>query len=219
MAPRPPAERPGDRRGRPAGTSARALEVIALNLFTEKGFQETTVEQIAAEAGVSRRSFFRYFESKTAILWRDFDQEVAALRSELARVPASVPLMEAIRLVAVMVNRYRTEDIPELRLRMNLISGVPALQASAALHYDSWEKAVSEFASTRLAQPPDSLYPMAIGRSTLAACRAAYDQWIANADSDLTAYLDAALSALAGGFDPQILRAKPSRTPTGESDS
>ena len=52
------------RRGRPPGTSRRALELIALRLFTEQGFEETTIDQIAAEAGISRRGFFRYFDSK-----------------------------------------------------------------------------------------------------------------------------------------------------------
>src|SRR5712691_9666645 len=49
------------RRGRPPGTSRRELELIALRLFTEQGFDNTTIEQIAAEAGVSKRTFFRYF--------------------------------------------------------------------------------------------------------------------------------------------------------------
>ncbi len=188
------------RRGRPPGTSARELELIALRLFTERGFEETTVEQIAAAAGVSRRTFFRYFDSKAAALWRAFDGEVRALRSAFGAVAADVPLMDAIREVVVGVNHYRAQDVPELRTRMNLIVGVPALAASAANHYDAWERAVSEFAARRLGQPADSLYPLAIGRSTLAACRAAYDRWLARADADLTLYLDAALRALAAGF-------------------
>ncbi|HEV3292759.1 MAG TPA: hypothetical protein VG123_27610, partial [Streptosporangiaceae bacterium] len=52
-----------------------------------------------------------------------------------------------------------------------------------------------------------SLYPLAVGRATLAACRAAYDRWSARADADLTFYLDAALAALAAGFDPDVIRA------------
>lgn len=193
------------RRGRPPGTSARELELIALRLFTEHGFEQTTVEQIAAAAGVSRRTFFRYYDTKADVLWHDFDNEVQALRAAFAKIPDKTPLMTAIRQAVVSVNRYRAEDIPELRTRMNLIGSVPALQASAAPHYDAWERAVSDYAATRLRQPPDSLYPLAIGRATLAACRAAYDAWISPADADLTVYLTQALSALAAGFSPQRL--------------
>jgi mycofactocin system transcriptional regulator len=187
-------------RGRPRGTSARALELIAMRLFTDRGFDATTVEEIAAAAGVSRRTFFRYFDSKAAVLWHEFDGEVDALRAAFAAVADDVATMTAIRHVVVAVNRYRAEDVGELRTRMHLIGSVPALQASAAPHYEAWERAVSEFAADRLAQPADSLYPLTIGRTTLAACRAAFDLWLINADADLTSYLDAALAALGDGF-------------------
>jgi TetR/AcrR family transcriptional regulator, regulator of mycofactocin system len=200
---------PAARRGRPPGTSARALELISLRLFTEHGFDDTTVERIAAAAGVSRRTFFRYFDSKADVLWHAFDGEVRRLRDAFAQVPAQVPMMEAIRQVVVGANRYRAEDVPELRTRMNLIGSVPALQASAAHHYDAWERAVSEFAAGRLGQPADSLYPLAVGRATLAVCRSAYDRWVERADADLTAYLDQALCALAAGFDAEGLAGRP----------
>ena len=142
------------RRGRPPGTSRRKLELIALRLFTEQGFDETLIEQIAAEAGVSRRTFFRYFSSKSGVLWGEFDAEVVAIRAALAAVPAEVPMMDAIREAVVAANHYRAEDVPELRARMNLIISVPALQASAAVRYDAWERAISDFAATRIGQPP-----------------------------------------------------------------
>jgi len=192
----------GGRRGRPPGTSARQLELISLRLFSRDGFEDTTVERIAAAAGVSKRTFFRYFESKADVLWHAFDGEVRSLRAAFAAVPPQVPMMVAIRQVVVGVNSYRAEDVPELRTRMSLISSVPALQASAAHHYDAWERAVAEFAAERLGQPADALYPMAVGRATLAVCRAAYDRWVDRADADLTVYLDEALRALAAGFDP-----------------
>lgn len=188
------------RRGRPPGTSARALEVIALRLFTDQGFESTTVEQIAAAAGVSGRTFFRYFESKTDVLWSEFDQEVAALRAELAASPPELSIMDAVHRAVLAVNHYRAEDVPELRARMNLISSAPDLIASAALHYDAWERAISEFAAERTGQPANSLFPLALGRVTLAACRSAYERWAEHADADLTHYLDATLHALAAGF-------------------
>jgi mycofactocin system transcriptional regulator len=197
----------GSRRGRPPGTSRRELELIALRLFTDQGFDSTTIEQIAAEAGVSKRTFFRYFSSKSGVLWSEFDSEVETIRVALAEVPATVPMMDAIRRAVVSANHYGPQDVPELRIRTNLIGCVPALQSSAALHYDAWERAISDFAATRIGQPADSLYPLAVGRATLAACRAAYDGWSARADADLTFYLDAALAALAAGFDPAAIRA------------
>ena len=134
------------------------------------------------------------------MLWGEFDAEVEAIRAALAEVPAEVPMMDAIRQAVVAASHYRAEDVPELRARMNLITSVPALQSSAVLRYEAWERAISDFAATRIGQPADSLYPIAIGRATLAVCHAAYNRWCARADADLTVYLDAAVGALAAGF-------------------
>src|SRR5580692_10643660 len=180
----------GGRRGRPPSTSRPALQGIALRLFADHGFENTTIEQIAAEAGVSERTFFRYFTTKASVLWTDFDTEVATIRAAL-----------------VAANHYHAEDVPEMRQRMSLIATEPGLSFGAAEHYADWERAVSEFAARRLGQPAESLYPLAIGRTVLAACRAAYDRWSDRADNDLPTYLDAALTALTAGFDPAGLRA------------
>jgi len=197
------------RRGRPPGTTRRELEVIALRLFAEQGFDETTVDQIATAAGINKRSFFRYFASKGSVLWSAFDDEVEALRSELAAASPQLPIMEAIRRAVVAVNHYRAEDVPELRMRMNLIGSSPGLYAGAAVHYDAWERVVAEFVGRRSGQPADSLLPLAVARTTLAACRAAYDRWVARADTALTVYIDAALSALSAGFTDSVLVAEP----------
>ena len=200
-----PAAETATRRGRPPGTSRRTLELIALRLFTEQGFDETPIEQIAAEAGVSRRTFFRYFDSKASVLWGEFDSEITVIREALAKVPDSVPMMDAIRQAVVAANHYQAEDVPELRARTNLIASAPSLQSSAAVRYDAWERVVSQFVASRTGHPAWSLYPLTVGRSTLAACRAAYERWSARADGDLTVYLGAALSALSAGFDTAAL--------------
>jgi mycofactocin system transcriptional regulator len=196
----------GGRRGRPRATSRRELQAIAVRLFAKQGFEATTIEQVAAEAGVSERTFFRYFTTKASVLWADFDTEVSAIRAALAIVPDEVPMMDAIRGAVVAANHYHADDVPEMRMRMQLIATVPALSFSAAEHYEAWERAISEFAGRRLGQPADSLYPLTIGRAALAACRAAYDRWSVRADDDLTIYLNAALTALAGGFAPDLIK-------------
>lgn len=205
------ADQAGARRGRPRSTSRRELRLIALRLFASRGFDNTTIEQIAAEAGVSERTFFRYFTTKASVLWTEFETEVEMIRSALAAVPDDMPLMDAVRGAVVAANHYQADDVPEMRMRMHLIATVPALSFSAAEHYEAWERAISEFAGRRLGQPADSLYPLTVGRTTLAACRAAYDRWSVRADADLTTYLDAALAALASGFAPASVKpAQPS---------
>jgi mycofactocin system transcriptional regulator len=196
---------PGARpRGRPQGTSARELELIALRLFVERGFEETTVEDIAEAAGVSRRTFFRYFDTKVDVLWHAFDHEVTALRAAFADVPDDVALLDGVRRAVVSVNHYTAHDVPELRARIGLISSVPALQGSAASRYEAWERCVIDFAARRLQQDPEDLLPQAIGYATLAVCRAAYKCWVGQAEQNLTTYLDAAITALAGGFGQDI---------------
>ena len=205
MTGQPTVEQASARRGRPPSTSRRELRLIALRLFAERGFDSTTIEQVAAAAGVSERTFFRYYTTKASVLWSDFETEVETIRAALGSVADDVPMMDAIRGAVVAANHYHADDVPEMRLRMHLIATVPALSFSAAEHYEAWERAISEFAGRRLGQPAASLYPLTVGRSVLAACRAAYDRWSARADNDLTAYLDAALSALAAGFEPGLI--------------
>jgi mycofactocin system transcriptional regulator len=187
------------RRGRPPGTSARELELAALELFRRQGFEETTVEQISAAVGVSGRTFFRYFDSKVAVLWHSFDEEVGRLREAFASAADDVPLMDAVRQVVIEVNGHRSADLAELRDRMQLLRSEPALQASATQYYDDWERAVSEYAGRRLGEPPDALVPLAVGRTTLATCRAAFDRWLEEG-GELVDHLDTALDALARGF-------------------
>jgi TetR/AcrR family transcriptional regulator, regulator of mycofactocin system len=191
------------RSGRPRATSRRELEHIALELFREHGFENTTVEQIAEQAGVSKRTFFRYFESKSAVLWSEFDQEVATLHRLLSEASPGLSMVDAIRSAVITANHYSKADVDELRARMHVISTVPALSASASVHYDRWAGALAQFAARRMGQPATAgdLIPQAIGFSALGACRAAFDQWVARQDDDLLPYLDQALAAWGSGFN------------------
>ncbi len=204
---------PARGRGRPPGTSAGELELIALRLFTEHGFDGTTVEMIATEAGTSKRTFFRYYDTKAGVLWREFDVEVDAIREQLAAMPVDIPVIKAVRRAVVAVNHYRAADVNELRARMSLIGSVPELSASASVHYDAWERAVADYVAHRSGVAADSLFPLAVGRATLATCRAAYERWVERADADLTVYLDAALRALSTGFTDDVIVAEPRPRP------
>jgi AcrR family transcriptional regulator len=70
--------------GRPRAASRALLEEAACELFLEQGYSATSVAQVTMRAGVSRSTFFNYFDTKSDLLWSAFDEQVAALAQRLA---------------------------------------------------------------------------------------------------------------------------------------
>jgi mycofactocin system transcriptional regulator len=188
------------RRGRPQRTDPAAIAAAGLRLFAGNGFDETTMEEVAAAAQVSRRTLFRYFPSKNDIVWGDFDWVLDRLRRHLDEAAPDASLMEAIRHAAVESNRYDGGQLPELRVRMTLITTVPALQAHSMVRYAEWRQVISEFAALRLGQEPDDLLPLAVGQAALGASLAAFGRWVAHPEEDLIVNLDTSYRALIDGF-------------------
>jgi mycofactocin system transcriptional regulator len=185
--------------GRPPTTTHAEIERIALELFAERGFEATTVDQIATAAGVGRRTLFRYFVSKNDIAWGDFDGVMGRLREALD-LGADAPLMEALRHGVVESNRYPPDQEPGLRTRMTMITGSAALQAHSALRFAEWRRVVAEWAAVRLDEAPEDLRPRVIGYAALGSAMASFERWVENEDEDLLSLLDAAFVALAAGF-------------------
>lgn len=192
---------PADRAGRRPVTSRGELERTALELFAERGFEATTVDDIAAAAGIGRRTFFRYFRSKNDVPWGDFDAELARMRMFLRGISDDVPVMDGLRAAVVDFNRLDPEEVPRHRHRMDLILRVPALQAHSTLMYAAWRAVVAEYVARRLDQPENGLVPQAVAYSALGACVAAYEQWLAGDGEDLGQLLDHSLEKLGRGFD------------------
>ncbi|HEX3360508.1 MAG TPA: mycofactocin system transcriptional regulator [Solirubrobacterales bacterium] len=185
--------------GRPPTTTREEIERVALGLFAERGFEATTVEDIATGVGVGRRTLFRYFESKNDIAWGDFDWVMGRLREALDE-GAGLPLMEALRRGVVESNRYPADQEPGLRTRMTLITGTAALQAHSALRYAEWRGVVATWAAGRRGEAPDDLVPRVIGSAALGSAMASFERWVASEHEDLLELLDAAFVALAAGF-------------------
>jgi mycofactocin system transcriptional regulator len=185
--------------GRPHTTTHAEIERIALELFADRGFEATTVDQIATAAGVGRRTLFRYFESKNDIAWGDFDWVMGRLREALDE-GAELAVMEALRRGVVESNRYPADQEPGLRTRMTMITGSAALQAHSALRYAEWRGVVAEWAAARFGEAPDDLRPRVIGYAALGTAMASFERWVANEGEDLLGLLDAAFVALAAGF-------------------
>ena len=184
--------------GRPPSTNKEQIEGVALALFADRGFDETTVEEIAAEVGVGRRTIFRYFPSKNDMVWGDFEQVIDRLQTHLAE-GAELPLMDALRRAAVLSNSYPEEQLPELRRRLTLITSAPSLQANSMLRYAAWRRAVAEWTAARLGLGADDLVPEAIAQAALGASMAAFTRWVGHPREDLGELLDEAYRVLGKG--------------------
>jgi len=190
--------------GRPLATSHAAIETAAFALFAERGFEDTTVEDIADAVGVGRRTLFRYFSSKNDILWGQFDSNLEHLGRSLREPPRDVSVFDAVHRAIVAFNRLDPDAIPQHRQRMSLILRTPALQAHSVLRYEQWRGVIADYAAERYGVDRDSLLPRTIGHVSLALALTAYEQWLETDDTSLEDLLNAGASTLRGYVDATV---------------
>jgi TetR/AcrR family transcriptional regulator, regulator of mycofactocin system len=186
--------------GRRRATSRAELEQVAFALFAVRGFDATTVDEIAAAAGIGRRTFFRYFPSKNDIPWGAFEDELERMRVRLKACPPEVPLADAIRVALIDFNRVAPEQVPLHRRRMELILRVPTLLAHSTLRFTAWREVVAEFVAERTGRRQDDLAPQAVAHAVLGVAVAAYEHWLDDQGSDLPALLDDAMRQFSIAF-------------------
>lgn len=182
-------------------TSAAELEEVAFDLFDEQGFEQTTIADITAAAGIARRTFFHYFPSKNDLPWGDFDAGLERMRANFRALPTDLPLADALRHCLVEFNRVPPEKESAHRRRMQLILGVPALQAHSTLRFRAWREVVAEFVAERLRVEQSSLVPQTIAHATLGVAVAAYHHWLDHPEQQLDELLDTAMRELASFLD------------------
>jgi len=186
----------GDRGGRPAVTTPHELAAVAQQLFLERGFDRTSVDDIALTAGISRRTFFRYFPTKADVLFVESVTELARLREHLAGSGRTEPYEAVLSRSVVAALRFPPEQREWARQRAQLLLTVPAVQAHAMSRYAAWRAAATAYAAERSGQPADALFPLAVGQAVLAATLSAHEHWLAHPETDLFEVLEGSLALL-----------------------
>lgn len=189
-------DRSPDRRERKRTRTRLMIQTEAFRLFGEKGYAETTVEEIADAAAISPSTFFRYFPSKEdVVLWDEYD---ALSFDLLGERPADEPVAETMRLFIreSLAGLYR-RDPEQLLARVRLESTVPELRARV---FNEQAHGIEQLVPLlrRTKGAADELHVRVTASALLGAVMVALDRWqAADGTTDLLALVDEATNALA----------------------
>jgi AcrR family transcriptional regulator len=178
----------------------RTIQAQALRLFAAKGFQATTIEDIAAAAEMAPRTFFRYFPTKEEVVfWAEYPPALAGF---VAARPDEEPALEALHhgivdgLAAIWAQDGERERMLE---RLRLAFRTPALHPRLRQQQAGWATAVAEILADRLDERPDALEVRAIAAAVAGAVWVAAEEWQAqDGEGELGALIDQALGTVFG---------------------
>ncbi len=155
------------------------LREVALQLLAAKGYDETTVDDIVAAAGMSRRTFHRYYASKEDVVIQLLADLGAQMRDELATRPPGEPPAVALRhAVTVAINFCADHHDPVKTLAVvRLIHRTPVLRARSLERQARWQADLATVLAARLGLPADDLFADLAARLALAAFDAAMERW------------------------------------------
>ena len=186
--------------GRRRSTTRGHIAEVALDLFGARGFSAVSVDDVAQAAGIARRTLFRYYSSKNAILWGDFDAHLAHLRDLLRDVDPGIPLSAALRDALLAFNTFDEVESVAHRKRMRVILETAELQAYSMTMYAGWREVIAEFVANRSGDKTHDLLPQTIAWSMLGVALSAYEHWLADEAGLLTDALGAAFDVITPGL-------------------
>jgi AcrR family transcriptional regulator len=180
------------------GRLARA----AFELFAERGYEQTTVADIASRAGLTERTFFRHFADKREVLFAGQSELKDALVTAIASAPDSAAPLAAVATALDSVTAYFQENRDRVRHRQAIISANPELRERDLIKLASFATAMASALRERgVPEPAASL----AAEAGMAVFRVAFDRWVTDAgQSDLPGIiresLDQMQAVAAGGL-------------------
>ncbi len=153
------------------------LEQAALELYLQQGFDETTVAEIAARAGLTERTFFRHFADKREVLFRG--RELAdALEAAIDDAPVAAAPLDTVAAALESVSDFFAERRPHARQRQAVISANPSLQERELIKLASLATSMAAALRRRgVAEPAASL----VAEAGVAIFKVAFERWLTDA--------------------------------------
>jgi mycofactocin system transcriptional regulator len=186
--------------GRRRSTTWDHISNVAIDLFAARGFDEVSVDDVAAAAGIARRTLFRYYPSKNALPWGDFDAHLEHMLDLLADLDPDVPIGDALRTALLAFNTFDETETARHRQRMRVILETAALQAYSMTMYAGWRAVVAAFVAKRLGAKPGDLVPQTVAWTMLGVALSAYEHWLADESVSLAQSLGDAFDTVSDGL-------------------
>jgi AcrR family transcriptional regulator len=179
------------------------LEAVALRLFDKRGFANVTVEEIASEAHISVRTFYRYFAAKEEVLQLRIVRRSEILREALLARPGDEPPLRSLRVA--LEEEFSAVDPIVLRRWIAVIADNPnVMKGVVGAIQLKIQPVIAEFIGSRLGLPSEALVPTMLAAATLGVVQAAHTQWFLH-DGDLASTMSESLAVLERGIstDPR----------------
>ncbi len=164
--------------GRRRSTSWEHISNVAIDLFAARGFDDVSVDDVAEAAGIARRTLFRYYPSKNALPWGDFEAHLALMRDLLADLDPDVGIDTALRTALLAFNTFDDAETARHRQRMRVILQTEALQAYSMTMYAGWRAVVVTFVARRMGMKETDVVPQTVAWTMLGAALSAYQHWL-----------------------------------------
>ena len=132
------------------------IERVALALFDERGFDAVTVQELAAAADISERTFFRYFPTKHAVLRRELDRRVAQLQDLLDAQPPEASAIVAARGALVEMAALYEADRERIQVWSRVIAAAPSVVTQLGAYHLAFHGSVTELIAERLGVDPEN---------------------------------------------------------------
>lgn len=196
--PQPSPEPAPRRRGRPADVDPDQVALIALRHFAEHGYEATTMDDIARVAGIGRRTLFRYFPSKPALVWGGMEPVVERTRAELDDAGPDEPISSVVHRAIARSLDLPPDRIEATRRRLLLIGSDDSLIGFGLGRMAANRDVLAAYIAHRTGVEPDGLHAKVLADALSAAAFSALTWWAANSDEHPSVVVQTALDALAG---------------------
>ncbi len=151
----------------------------AFSLFEERGFDHVSAAEIAEQANVSERTFYRYFPTKEDVIFPDGDEKMAHVDEMVANLPKTMSVVEGLR-AGIRAITVQTQESTELQLaRARLVMSTPSLQSLIMRREQEWVESFADAIAARLDLDQEAdIRPELTAAVIVAVFRVVMNRWI-----------------------------------------